>query len=228
MKKRIIVGLGILIFIIAVIILGVKAFKDRSYNMISIVIAFSACLPFYISYERKDGSIRRMVVLAVMTAISVSGRLLFAPLPFFKPTAAIVIISGIYMGPESGFLVGSLSAIFSNIFFGQGPWTPFQMLSWGTVGLIAGLPFIRTMLKTKPGVIIYGMAAGMVYSGIVNIWTVLSLDGTFQWKRYLASQGTALPITVIYMVSNVIFLLLTIKPIGSKLERIRIKHGIFN
>ena len=168
-----------------------------------------------------------MVLLAVMTAIAVVGRFLFAALPAFKPVTAIVVLTGIYMGPESGFLVGSLSAIISNLFFGQGPWTPFQMLSWGVIGLIAGLPLFRSLLRRRLPLAVYGVFAGMGYSAIMDIWSVFSLDGGWNWRRYLTTLGTSVPFTILYSVSNVIFLMLTIRPIGDKLNRIQIKHKIF-
>ena len=199
----------------------------RSYNLISIIIAFLACVPFYVTYEKREGSIRRMVLLAVMTAISVVGRVLFTVIPAFKPVSAIVTLSGIFMGPQSGFLVGSLSAIISNIFFGQGPRTPFQMMAWGLIGMFAGLPGMNRILRKRIPLAIYGVFAGIFYSLFLDIWSVFSLGGTWSWARYLIALSTSLPVTIVYAVSNVVFLMLTVKPIGEKLNRIQIKHGIF-
>ena len=213
--------------VIALLALGSRLLQDRKYNLISVLIVLAACFAFYFTYEKREGSIRRMVLLAVMTAISVTGRFIFGPVPFFKPVTAVVVLTGIFMGPESGFLVGSLSAVISNIFFGQGPWTPFQMLAWGTIGLFAGLPGRRGLLRKKALLATYGVLAGIGYSGIMDIWTVFSLDGKWNWFRYLTAVGSALPVTVTYCVSNVVFLLLTVRPIGEKLKRIQVKHGIF-
>src|SRR5699024_4394169 len=128
---------------------------------------------------------RRMVILAVLVAISVVGRFIFAALPAFKPVTAIVVISAIFFGAEAGFLVGALSALISNIYFGQGPWTPFQMFSWGLIGFIAGLPYFRNKLKNnKVYLVLYGIIAGVAYSLIMDVWTVMSLDNTFTIKRY--------------------------------------------
>lgn len=199
----------------------------KSYNLISVLIAVLACVPFFLYYEKKEGSIRRMVLLAVLTAIAVTGRFLFYAIPGFKPVTAIVVLSGIYFGSQAGFLVGAFSALISNIFFGQGPWTPFQMLAFGVIGVIAGLPGLRVLLRKKLPLAVYGILSGILYSFIMDIWVVFSLDGAWNWKRYIAALGTALPMTVVYAVSNVIFLMLTIRPIGEKLNRIQIKHGIF-
>ncbi|MHA9736697.1 ECF transporter S component [Robinsoniella peoriensis] len=226
-KKRITINILLILAAVGVIIFGVRMFQDRKYNLISILIAFLACIPFYMTYEKKEGSIRRMVVLAVMVAISVVGRLIFAVLPGFKPVTAIVVIAAIYMGSESGFLIGSLSAIISNMFYGQGPWTPFQMLAWGGLGLTAGLPVMQKILKKRVILAVYGFLAGFGYSAIMDIWTVLSFDGSFSLARYLTVLAMALPVSMEYAISNVIFLMLGIGPIGRKLKRINIKHGIF-
>lgn len=199
----------------------------QNYNLISIIFVLIACVPFYLTYEKREGSIRRMVLIAVMTAIAVSGRCLFVALPGFKPVTAIVTLSGIFMGAQSGFLVGSLSAIISNIFFGQGPWTPYQMLAWGLIGMLAGLPGLKMLLRKKVPLAIFGVFSGIFYTVVLNIWSVISIDSTWNWSRYLTAFGTSAPITAVYMISNVVFLLLTIKPIGEKLNRMQIKHGIF-
>ena len=68
-----------------IVFMGVLLFRQRRYNLISAVITLFACLPFYFAYEKREGSIRRMVMLAVMTAMTVTGRCVFAPVPYFKP-----------------------------------------------------------------------------------------------------------------------------------------------
>ncbi|WP_394926154.1 ECF transporter S component [uncultured Robinsoniella sp.] len=226
-KKRLIMNILLILAAAAVILMGVRLFQDRKYNLISISMAFLSCVPFYMAYEKREGSIRRMVVLAVMVAVSVAGRLVFVVTPGFKPVTAIVVIAAIYMGSESGFLIGSLSAIISNMFYGQGPWTPFQMLAWGSLGLIAGLPVMQKILKNRGILAVYGFLAGFGYSAIMDIWSVLSFDGSFSLVRYLTVLAAALPVSMEYAVSNVVFLMLGVGPIGRKLKRINIKHGIF-
>lgn len=213
-KKRLTMNILLILAAAAVILMGVRLFQDRKYNLISILMAFLSCVPFYMAYEKREGSIRRMVVLAVMVAVSVAGRLVFVVIPGFKPVTAIVVIAAIYMGSESGFLIGSLSAIISNMFYGQGPWTPFQMLAWGSLGMIAGLPVMQKILKNRGILAVYGFLAGFGYSAIMDIWSVLSFDGSFSLARYLTVLATALPVSIEYAVSNVVFLMLGIGPIG--------------
>ena len=227
MNKKVVTILIVAVVIPLFISLGVIIFKDRSFMFISLLITISALIPVFLSFEKNESNTRKMVVLATLIALSVVGRFIFAALPGFKPVTAIVVISAIFFGAESGFLVGALSALISNVYFGQGPWTPFQMFTWGIIGFIAGFPYISEKLKSnKVYLILYGIFAGVMYSLIMDIWTVMSLDGTFNFARYITVAGIALPFMITYAVSNVVFLLLTIKPIGSKLERLKIKYGI--
>lgn len=227
MIKQWINYLIIIILIPITIIIGELFFDHRSYVFISFVVVLLALISFFLSFEKRETNTRLIVIISVMVGISVVGRFLFLAIPGFKPVTAIVIIAAVYFGAEAGFLVGALSALISNMYFGQGPWTPFQMFSWGIIGLIAGLPFIRHyLLQNKWLIMIYGAVAGMVFSLFMDIWTVLSIDGNFNVKRYITIVGLSLPFMATYAISNVIFLLLTLKPIGNKLERMKSKYGI--
>ncbi len=227
MKKQWINYFILLLLVPASIWFGVTMFEDRKYVFISFIIVILTLIPLILTFEKKESSIRYMVIIAVMTALSVVGRFLFAAIPGFKPVTAIVLLTAIYFGAEAGFLVGALTALISNIYFGQGPWTPFQMFAWGMIGLLAGLPWVRQMLqKNKFLLILAGLFAGVLFSLLMDVWTVLSVDGFFNVKRYITVVGLSLPFMITYAVSNVIFLLLTIKPIGEKLERIKKKYGI--
>lgn len=209
------------------LILGATFFKDRSFLLISILIASFSLVLVFITFEKKETPTRRLVVLATLIAISVIGRVIFVAVPGFKPVTAIVVIAGIFFGPEAGFLVGSLSALVSNVFFGQGPWTPFQMVAWGLLGFLAGLPYIREKLRTNRLLLsIYGVFAGVSFSLIMDIWTTMSLDGTFKLNRYITLVSLSIPFMIVYAISNVVFLLLIIKPIGNTLTRLKRKYGI--
>lgn len=217
----------VFILIPLAVALGVWIFKDRKYNLISIIVAILSCVPFFIRFERGKSGVRELTVIAVMTAFSVVGRLIFAPLPGFKPVTAVTVISGAALGPEAGFLVGSLTAVVSDFFFGQGPWTPFQMFSWGFLGFCSGLFFFKRKKPNLALLCLAGAVGGVAFSLLMDIWTTLSLDGTFLWTRYAANVASSLPFMAIYAISNVIFLLALSKPFLSKLDRIKTKYGIF-
>ena len=90
-------------------------------------------------YERSHPSARVLALVATLAALAALGRIAFAPLPNVKPTTDIVLLTGYVLGGAPGFAVGAVGALASNLFFGQGPWTPWQMVGWGGVGLIGAL-----------------------------------------------------------------------------------------
>lgn len=204
-----------------IVILGETVFDTRKHLFISFGVAVLALLLFIAGFEKKETGTRRMVIVAVMIALSIVGRFI----PFFKPVTAITVITAIWLGGESGFLVGSFSALLSNFYFGQGPWTPFQMLAWGLIGLIAGF-FAEPLRKHKGLLLVYGVLSGIAYSFLMDVWTVLGHYDTFNRSLYFAALATAVPHTVMYSVSNFIFLWFMAKPFGDKLNRIKIKYGV--
>lgn len=187
-----------------------------------LVIAFRQ---FLVMLEKKKQDFRLLVIISVLTALSVTGRLIFAVLPGFKPVTAVVILYGIYFGKEAGFLTGSLTALISNFYFGQGAWTPFQMMVWGIIGAIAGIGS-GLLRKNRFVLYLYSAAAGAMYSLLMDIYTVFWIDGYLNGSRYLTALLTSLPFTVIYAVSNVIFMVVLRKPVGRKLMRVRKKFGL--
>ena len=107
------------------------------------------------------------MVISVLAAIGVAGRAAFFMVPSFKPVAAIVILTGISFGGEAGFLVGSLTMLISNMFMGQGPWTPWQMLAFGMIGFLAGILYQKGILKARKfDLCIYGfLSVFLIYGG---------------------------------------------------------------
>ena len=210
MKKWL--GYGILCLLIPAVVLGgALIFRDRQYAYITLCVAVLSCLPFFLHFERSESDVKRLILIAVMVALSVAGRMLFAPLQYF--------------GSEAGFLTGALSAVLSNFYFGQGPWTPFQMFSWGMIGFFSGLlaPLLR---RSRIALCIWGGIGGVLYSFLMDIWTVLWADGYFNLPRYFAAIASAVPVTAVYVVSNILFLLVLAKPIGKLLARMKTKYAL--
>ena len=195
------------------------------FALASLLVTLMALVLFSCGFERRKTGSRRLILVAVMTALSVAGRFVFSALPFFKPITAMVVITAIYVGPEAGFLTGALSAVISNFYFGQGPWTPFQMLSWGLLGFFAGL-LAMPLKRSRILLTLYGLLAGAAYSLVMDVWTVMWYNGSFNAELYTAALIAALPITATYAISNVIFLNILAHPFGEKLDRVKIKYGV--
>lgn len=205
----------------ATVALSATAFGEKRYLILSLGIAVMAIMLFMAGVEKKNIGSRRMVMVAVMTALAVIGRFI----PLFKPITALCVMAAMYLGAEAGFLCGALSVLISNIYFGQGPWTPFQMLGFGLIGLFAGY-LSKPLLKSRVLLVGYGVIAGIAYSMMMDVWTVLWYNGSFDGSLYLTAIVSALPYTVLYAISNVGFLLLLRKPMGEKLGRIKLKYGV--
>ena len=205
----------------ACVVLGALVFDEKRYAFVTMAVTAFALALFVVGFEKKKTGTRRLVLCAVMIALSVVGRFI----PLFKPITALTVITAVYIGAESGFFVGALSAVISKFFFGQGPWTPFQMFAWGMIGLVAGI--MGSQLKRKRlWLVLYGIAAGVIYSMVMDVWTVMWYDGGFSLEKYGAAILTALPYTALYAVSNGVFLWLIAKPFGEKLQRVKIKYGV--
>lgn len=205
----------------ALVLLGALVFDEKRHLLVSFGMACMALLFFLTGFEKKKTGGRRMVIVSVMTALCIVGRFI----PLFKPITALTVITAMYLGGEAGFLVGALAAVLSNFYFGQGPWTPFQMLAWGFIGLMAGglAPWLK---RNRALLLIYGVLSGVMFSLMMDVWTVLWVGGGFDWGLYAASAVTALPYTALYAVSNFVFLFFLAKPFGEKLERVKRKYGV--
>ena len=127
--------------------LSVRFFHGRKYLICSLIVIVAAMLPFFMMFEGRKPKAREIMVISVLAAIGVAGRAAFFMVPSFKPVAAIVILTGVSFGGEAGFLVGCLIMMLSNMFMGQGPWTPWQMFSFGIIGFLAGILYQKGILK---------------------------------------------------------------------------------
>ena len=203
------------------VIIGALAFDAKAHLLISLTLAILSLVLLIAGFERREIGTRRTVIVSIMVALCVVGRLI----PLFKPVTAICVLCAIYLGPQAGFYTGAVSALLSNFLFGQGPWTPFQMLAWGLIGLFAGL-LSRPLRKSRLLLVLYGMLAALAFSAVMDVWSVLWATGALTPAAYLAATIAALPHTALYAFSNVAFLLLCAKPIGDKLQRIKLKYGV--
>ena len=159
-------------------------------------------------YERSHPSSKVLALVATLAALAALGRVAFAPLPNVKPTTDIVLLSGFALGGAPGFVVGAVGALASNVFFGQGPWTPWQMGAWGLVGVAGAALGAATgrRLGRVPLALACG-AAGLAYGAILDFSTWVTFTGEQTLGQYLAISGAALPFNVAHAIGNVVFCL---------------------
>ena len=229
LSKRTIASMFMILILIPVTIwIGITLFDDRKYFVISLAIAVYCMLPFFLIFEGRKPQARELLTIAVLVAIAVAGRAAFFMVPSFKPVVAVTIISAVCFGAESGFLVGALSMLSSNMLFGQGPWTPWQMFAAGIIGFLAGILFQKGWLKArKISLCIYGfLATVFIYGGIMNPASLVMTSYAITKRNLLAIYMSGLPVDLVHASATVIFLWVASKPMIEKLERIKVKYGM--
>ncbi len=229
-KYNIFAILFVIITIPLTIFAGMYLMDNKNYYLISLLIILELLLPFFLSFENKKPSAKELVVISVVCAIAVASRLVFAAIPQFKPVVAIVIIAGICFGAETGFLIGSITAFVSNIYFTQGPWTPWQMLAFGAMGFLAGLIFHKGLIRKSrlPVSIFGGVATIAIYGGIVNLSSVFLYQTNPTMGGIISAYSMGLPYDMIHALSTVFFLWFIAEPMIEKIDRIKIKYNILN
>ena len=228
MKKLLISLLIVFIAVPLTIFCGVYFFDDRKYLFISLLIMLESIVPFYVMFERRAVQARELVLIATICALCVSGRAVLYMIPEFKPVTALVIISGAVLGSETGFLIGSTTMLVSNIFFGQGAWTPFQMFTMGMIGFLSGLVYQRGLLpQNKISLAVFGfVTVFLIYGGIMNPATVLLSGTSLNSGTILSAYAFGLPVDTVHAVSTALFIYIGAEPIISKIERIKLKYGL--
>lgn len=194
--------------------------------ILTLAVGIVAILFFFLSYEKSQPALRQIMPTVTLGALAAAGRILFAPIPDFKPVSAICIIAGTVFGRKSGFMVGALAALVSNFFFGQGAWTPWQMYSWGLVGYLAGVLGDAGAFKHRPVLYIYAFLSGLLYGFILNTWYLVGFVHPITLPSAILTYGAGLPFDLIHSVATVIFLAALFEPWKKKLARIKQKYAL--
>ena len=201
-------------------------FRIEGTALLTMLVAVAAMIPFFLRFERQRPRPRDIMPIVVLAAIAAAGRILFAPFPNFKPVTAILIVTAISFGKQSGFLTGALAALASNLFFGQGPWTPWQMYAWGLVGYLAGVLQEAGWFRKKVVVYLYGVGAALLFGLIMDTWSIIAYVSPITWQAAVIKYASGLPFTISHAVATVVFLVPILAPWTRKLGRIKRKFGI--
>lgn len=218
---------GIVLAAVPVILALAAAFGFAQAALLSLGVVVVAVGLMFAGFERSKPGLRQIMPSVVLGAIAAAGRVLFAPLPDCKPVSAICILAGAVFGRRCGFMVGALAALVSNFFFGQGPWTPWQMYGWGLVGYLAGvLADAGVFERFWQAVYAYGFCSALLYGVILDSWHVIGYVSPLTWQGALLAYGAGMPFNVVHGVATVAFLLVIWAPWRRKLERIRAKYAL--
>ncbi len=226
-KSWIIALLTVFLIMPVTIYIGHTVLLQRKYYFISLLLVIEAIICFFLRFENRKPRIREIMTIAVMSAIVVASRMALYMVPSVKPMAALVILTGIGLGAEAGFLVGATSMLVSDIFFGQGPWTPWQMFAMGLLGFIAGMIFRQgedCAVKKKLEISLFGLfSVVLIYGGIMNPASVLMYQENVNLEMILTACAMGLPFDIIHGVSTFVFLWVGCRPLLNKLKRVRDK-----
>lgn len=229
LKKRTLFASAIALLLVPLtIFVGIFYLGDRKFYFISLLIILETMAPFVMMFESRSPKAREIVIISVFCALAVAGRVAFSPLPQFKPVVALVIIAGVCFGGETGFLVGAVTGFLSNFFFGQGPWTPWQMFAFGIIGFLAGLLFQKGFLrKTKGSLCMFGgLSAFVIFGGIMNAASVLMYQAKPNLSMFISAYMLGFPADIVHAVGTVFFLWFLSGPLIEKLDRIKVKYGL--
>ena len=209
-----------------VLLLGIGLWKEQHYLLVSFLLIVCAMLPFFIRFERRQVKTEEVILIAILAAIAAISRVPFAALPSVQPTSFVIMMAALVFGAEVGFLVGSIAALVSNIFLGQGPWTPWQMFSWGMMGFTAGLLKDGVLMKSLLVKKIFGFVWGFVFGWIMNLWFVLGFLKELTWPVFLSAYISSFYFDLAHALANVFFITFFSVVWMRILTRVKVKYGM--
>ena len=175
-----------------------------NWGLTATIIVALAVVAFFFEFEATAMSSKEIALIAMLGTISAVARVPFAVIPNVQPCTYLIICSGYVFGPVAGFMVGAITALVSNLFLGQGPWTLYQMLAWGLAGVSAA--YLRRFGLGKITLIIFGAVWGYLYGWIMNTWFWASFIYPLTFRTFLTYQLTSIWFDTFHALGNVVFL----------------------
>ena len=175
-----------------------------NWGLVATVLVVLTIAAFFFEFEASALSSKEIALVAMLGTISAVLRIPFAAIPSVQPSTYLIICSGYVFGPVAGFMVGALTALVSNFFLVQGPWTPFQMVAWGLLGVLAA--YVRRLNPGRIGLVIFGIAAGYFYSWMVNTWYWASFIYPLTFKTFMVYQLNSIWLDTFHAAGNAFFL----------------------
>ena len=216
------------VLIIVFVVLWQIFFSNTNYYLVSVLIIIVSMLPFFSSFEKSEHTSKDITLIASLTALAVVSRAVFYLVPQVKPIAAVVGVSGAVLVAKRGYLIGALSMFVSNFIFGQGAWTPFQMVAMASVGLCFGLVF-DYIKPTKISLSVVGFLSVLILYGlIVDLSSVLYFNSDMTFKGIVAIYASGVPFNLVFAGVTALFLYFFGETFIKKIERINIKYGIIS
>ncbi|WP_114571623.1 ECF transporter S component [Exiguobacterium flavidum] len=158
-------------------------------------------LAFIVLFERERLSETDLRFLALIIALAIAGRILFAGIPNVQPATALLLLLSAYRGPLQGSVAGAFVAVLSSFFLGTGTFVIFQAFAFAFVCL--GVSLIPWKRRRFP-LALYGLAAGYLYGWVSNIG-FLALTG-FSVGGFISLLVTGVFFDTLHGLSNLFFI----------------------
>jgi len=178
-----------------------------TWEVASFLIVAAVIVAGFAWYERSRPPAQVVALVAALAALAIAGRIAFAAFPNVKPTTDIVVFAGYALGGAPGFAVGALTALVSNFWFGQGPWTPWQMAGWGLCGVLGALLALGTRNAGRLVLAAICGFAGIFYGALLNFSLMATYGGDLSWRHFLVLQARAIPFDAAHVLGNVVLAL---------------------
>ena len=203
----------IIVAVIMAVLLALSLVPDNplygiNWPLLAVFILCLALIAFFGRFEKKTISSKEIALIATLATLAAIVRVPFAVIMSLQPTTFVVMISGYVFGSQTGFMVGAVAALVSNFFLGQGPWTPWQMFTWGMCGAAAGLiPERQNQFPLAAFTVLTGIC-GYLFGWVINIWHWVGFVYPLNLQTFLATYIASLPFDTLHALGNVIFALL--------------------
>lgn len=227
MKKSNVAMLIVFLALIPLTLFLGDKLPGKGYYITGVLIIIELAVPFFMMFESRKPQARELVILSVMIALAVIGRVAI-PIPHFKAAFAVIMLTGIAFGPEAGFIVGAITAFASNFFYGQGAYMPWQMIAYGAGGMLAGFVFIKDKIPKKPWILaVFGFLSTLLWIGpILDTSHVFIIMPEISFSSLAASLASGFPVNVSQGISTAIMMFVFGKPLLEKLDRVKQKYGL--
>jgi len=187
-------------------------------GLATLLAAFALVAGGFAWLEQGGDTARDLTLVATLGGIAAAGRVLFVAIPSVQPVTVIVAASGVALGPRRGFAVGALAAIASNMFLGQGAHTPWQMLSWGGCGVLAGV--FRLALRRRLPFAFFCAVLGMAFGTVMDLWLWFAFY-PHTWAALVTVLAAGVAFNIAHAVGNFALALVA----GPELRRVLDRHG---
>ncbi len=193
---------------------------DRTHAGLSLLLVALSLIALAVAWlESGPDSAKEVALVATLGGAAAAGRVLFAAIPGVQPVTVITVCAGAALGPRAGIAVGGIAALVSNIFLGQGIWTPWQMLAWGACGAVGALA-ARAVRRRLPLAALCFML-GLAFSSFMDVWNWTAFYDQHTWATFVAVQGRGFPFDLAHAIGNVLIAFVA----GPELVRLLRRYG---